>query len=96
RVEYSDDQIDITPTVRIDGDTQVNYPKNALGPPAFLGTSSAFSGNSLGLVDHGVYCPEGVVTDEAAGPGFCLPQSYGDAAGKAVALSENPLTGTDY
>jgi outer membrane receptor protein involved in Fe transport len=96
RLEYSDDELNITPTVRINGDTQVNYPKNALGPPAFLGTSSAFSGNSLGLVDHGVFCPEGIVTDEAAGPGFCLPQSYGDADDKAVALSENPLTGTDY
>ncbi|MBT8444355.1 MAG: TonB-dependent receptor [Gammaproteobacteria bacterium] len=96
RVEYSDDDLDITPTVRIAGDTQVNYPKNAIGAPAFLGTSSAFSGNSLGLVDHGVYCPPGVVTDEAAGPGFCLPQSFGDADGKAVSLSENPLTGTDY
>ena len=96
RVEYSDDELGITPTVRIDGDTQVNYPKNAIGAPAFLGTSSAFSGNSLGLVDHGVFCPPGIVTDEAAGPGFCLPQSYGNADGKAVSLSENPLTGNDY
>jgi outer membrane receptor protein involved in Fe transport len=96
RVEYSDDELDITPTVRINGDTQVNYPKNAIGPPAFMGTSSAFSGNSLGLVDHGVYCPPGVPVDEAAGPGFCLPQSYGDADGKAVSLSEDPFTGADY
>ena len=96
RVEYSDDELDITPTVRINGDTQVNYPKNAIGAPAFMGTSSAFNGNSLGLVDHGVYCPPGVPVDEAAGPGFCLPQSYGDTDGKAVSLGENPFTGGDY
>jgi iron complex outermembrane receptor protein len=96
RVEYSDDDLDITPMVRINGDTQVNYPKNAIGAPAFLGTSGAFDGSALGLVDHGVYCPPGVVTDEAAGPGFCLPQSFGNASDKTVALGENPLTGADY
>lgn len=96
RVEYSNDDLEITPTVRINGDTQVNYPKNAIGPPAFLGTSSAFNGNSLGLVDHGVYCPPDIQTDEAAGPGFCLPNSYGTADGKAVSLGEDPFTGGDY
>ena len=96
RVEYSDDEIDPTPVVRIDGDTQVNYPKQAIGAPAFMGSSAAFNGRSLGLVDHGVYCPPGVPTDDAAGPGFCLPQSYGSAKNKNVALSEDPFTGGDY
>ncbi|MDP6674240.1 MAG: TonB-dependent receptor [Gammaproteobacteria bacterium] len=96
RVEYSDDKLNPTPVVRINGDTQVNYPKNAIVPPANLGTSSAFNGNSLGLVDHGVFCPEGVPVDESAGPGFCLPKSYGSASGKEVALSENPRTGGEY
>ncbi|MDP7418796.1 MAG: TonB-dependent receptor [Gammaproteobacteria bacterium] len=96
RVEYSDDKLKPTPMVRINGDTQVNYPKQAMAPPANMGTSAAFSGNSLGVVDHGVFCPEGVITDESAGPGFCLPGSYGSASGKAVTLSENPFTGGDY
>jgi len=96
RFEYSEDELNITPMVRINGDTQVNYPKNAIGAPAFMGSATAFNGNSLGLVDHGVYCPEGVATDEAAGPGFCLPNSYGSTDGKAVALSEDPFTGQDY
>jgi len=96
RIEYSDDELDPAPQVHINGDTQVNYPKQAIGAPAFMGTSKAFDGNSLGLVDHGVYCPDGVPTDESAGPGFCLPNSFGNAGGKAVRLSEDPFTGVDY
>ena len=32
----------------------------------------------------------------ASGPGICVPQNFGDANGKQVTLSENPLTGNDY
>jgi len=55
RVEYSEDEYNAPPTVRINGDTPVVYPQQALD--AGVGISSAFSGTVTNLPDFGVYCP---------------------------------------
>jgi len=47
-----------------------------------VGFGGAFGGAATGLLDFG--------------PGLCVPDSYGNAAGRVVTHSEDPLTGEDY
>lgn len=96
RVEYSSEEYDVLPFVRVGGGTQgqhlvlATYPESALD--AGLGQSTT---NFLSLVDHGQYCPDGL-RDPSRGPGFCLPTTFGGADGQTVTLSEDPVTGGDY
>lgn len=94
RVEYSDEDYDPTPTVRIDGDTIRAYPQNAVD--AGVGISTAFGGTATTLLDFGVFCPPEVTVPDGLPPGFCIPRSFGSVKGKQVAQGEDPFTGGDF
>ncbi|MEQ1800897.1 MAG: TonB-dependent receptor [Gammaproteobacteria bacterium] len=94
RVEYSDEDYDPAPAIRIDGDTILPYPQEALD--AGVGISTAFGGTATTLPDFGVYCPPEVVVPPGSPTGFCLPRSFGSAKGKRVTQSENPVTNGEY
>lgn len=67
-------------TCRDQGNTFERYPNTALD--ANFGVGTTFGNSATGLADFG--------------PGFCLPESFGDADGQQVTQSENPWTGIDY
>ena len=67
-------------TCREQGNRFVPYPNSALD--ADFGVGTTFGSSATGLADFG--------------PGFCLPESYGDADGQQVTQGENPWTGIDY
>ncbi len=67
-------------TCREPGNVFRLFPKTALD--ADLGVGDIFGFASTGLADFG--------------PGYCLPESFGGANGRAVTLSEDPFTGQDY
>ena len=67
-------------TCRDSGNVFKRFPNSALNADFGVGTTFGFS--ATGLADFG--------------PGFCLPESFGDADNRAVTQSENPFTGIDY
>lgn len=67
-------------TCRDQGNVFKLYPKSALD--ADIGVGTAFGLTATGLADFG--------------PGICLPESFGDADGRQVTLSENAYTGQDF
>ncbi len=69
-----------TYTCREPGNQFRLYPTSALD--ADLGVGTIFGFQSTGLADFG--------------PGYCLPETFGSANGRAVTLSEDPFTGQDY
>lgn len=115
RSEYSTEDYDPLPNVRIGGGWQEGptirlapYPEAMLqhaynqltvtNPDNRLnGLGFARNTNSTGLLDFGQYCPDAPgYANPNAGPGMCMPASYGSAAGRVVAHSEDPLTYEDF
>jgi iron complex outermembrane receptor protein len=65
------------------GNTYRPFPQEALDKGiGFSPQGIPFFGTTLGLADFG--------------PGFCIPESLGDAGDRQVTHSENPFTGNDY
>ncbi|MDJ0929481.1 MAG: TonB-dependent receptor [Gammaproteobacteria bacterium] len=62
------------------GNQFILFPKTALD--ADFGVGTAFGFSQTGLADFG--------------PGFCVPETYGDAKGRVITHSEDPFTGKDY
>lgn len=60
-----------------------------------LGFTKSGSKGSTALLDFNQYCPDRL-KDPARGPGFCLPKTFGNANGRVVRQSEDPLTGKDF
>lgn len=67
-------------TCRNKGNVFLRYPNSALNVDFGVGTTFGFS--ATGLADFG--------------PGFCIPESFGNADDVVVTQSEDPMTGEDY
>ena len=105
RVEYSDNEADPLPIIRVGGGTQgrnlrlLEYPEELLttpdpetGEPPVLGGGSA---TTTGALNFGQYCPD-ELKDPSRGPGFCAASTFGETEGRQVTHSEDPFTGEDY
>ncbi len=112
RAEYSQEDYDPLPNIRVGGGWQ-DFPGARLYeyPEAMLqnarnrvGTPSLVDINALGA--SGSTESTGFLDfnqycperlkDPGKGPGLCLPSSFGDVDGAVVKHSENPLTGQDF
>lgn len=110
RSEFSREDYDPLANVRIGGSWQnapgvrlFEYPDAVLqnardriaGLVPINGLGATVSTDSTGLIDFNQYCPQ-ALQDAGRNPGLCLPTTFGDASGRVVKHSENPLTGQDF
>lgn len=112
RGEYSREDYDPIANVRIGGGWQsgptirlYEYPEAMLqnarnrlnGDVPINGLGATNSAESTGLIDFNQYCPDEIKQASIGkGPGLCLPASFGDAKGRVIKHSEDPLTGRDH
>lgn len=71
------------------------YIPAAVSGTGLPGWDATGTSTSTALINFGQYCPP-ALQDPSKGPGFCAPTHFGNASGKVVTQSENPLTGGDF
>jgi outer membrane receptor protein involved in Fe transport len=106
RVEYTDNDQDLRPVIRVGSGTAPGtlenyvlreYPQEAfaINPDTGAPALGAGSFTATGLLDFGQYCPD-ALKDPTRGPGYCFAESYGEVGNRKPAYSEDPSTGKDY
>jgi outer membrane receptor protein involved in Fe transport len=112
RAEYSQEDFDPLPNVRIGGgwqnaesvrlyeypDAILQHARNQLNGLVSLGSALGYNPSTAGNTGLLDFNQycPEALKDPSKGPGFCLPRHYGSAGGRVVKHSENPLTNQDF